>query len=49
MTEKMVDAGVEILLSNKDKDPDALAILVWQAMKDAKQKEAMENYRALYL
>ena len=49
MTEKMIDAGVEAYLENKDKDPDMLVNLVWEAMKDAKQKEALENYRSQYL
>ncbi len=45
MTEKMTDAGVEAYLENKDKEPDALVNVIWQAMKDAKQKEALEKYR----
>ena len=35
-------------LENKDKDPDTLVLVVWQAMKDAKQKEAMKAYWASY-
>ena len=49
MTEKMIDAGVEAYLENKDKDPDTLVNAVWEAMKDAKQVEAIKTYRELYL
>jgi len=48
MTEKMIDAGVEAYLENKDKDPDTLVNVIWQAMKDAKQKEAMQAYWKSY-
>ena len=44
MTEKMIDAGVDALLSNEGEDPDTLVNLVWEAIKDAKQKEAMQLY-----
>ena len=44
MTEKMIDAGVEAYLENKDKDPDTLVNAVWKAISDAKQVEALEKY-----
>ena len=48
MTEKMIDAGVEAYLENKDNDPDTLVNVIWEAMKAAKQKEALDKYRSLY-
>lgn len=44
MTDRMIDAGIKAYLSNQGQDPKALVELVWQAMKDAKQKEALEEY-----
>ena len=48
MTEKMIDAGIEAYLENKDNDPDTLVNVIWQAMKAAKQKEAMQAYWKSY-
>jgi len=44
MTDKMIAAGVSAYLSNEDKDPKELVNLVWLAICDAKQKEALFKY-----
>ena len=44
MTETMEQAGIKAYLDNKDKEPGILINVVWQAIKDAKQKEALELY-----
>jgi len=49
MTKRMMQAGIESLLLNKDKEPEDIVSDIWQAVKAAKQKEAMDKYRSLHL
>ncbi len=48
MTDRMIQAGVGAYLLNQYKTPEVLVDAVWEAIGDAKQEEAKDNYRKIY-
>jgi len=48
MTDFMKQAGISAYAQHRGGDPELLVLAVWKAMKEAKQKEALEKYWALY-
>lgn len=48
MTERMVEAGVNAYSVSDDTNPEELVQAIYKAMKDAKQKEALETYWKQY-
>ena len=48
MTEKMIQAGIAVLQEYDGQSAEELVQNIWVAMKNAKQKEAIETYWAKY-
>lgn len=44
----MTEAGISAYVEHRDAEPEQLVHAIWTAMKDAKQKEALEKYWELY-